>query len=207
MKWCFFLMKWHFLKYKYRQIALYYIKIIVNVKIFEVRVSIHFNLQVYRRSSSKNITTINIVVLFLLYASHRKSWVRKESCENKSKFCISIWKLQNANFFSVLSLSFRHFLATTFASIRQKNIEFKLLGFYITRLSHSIMFYYIFACNLLGNIIEILLEALAVSLLFYWNHLLLTCYHEYGSIHLEPPIASFVEFPNVWEECCLIDFV
>jgi len=46
-------------------------------------------------------------------------------------------------------------------------IEFKLLGFYITRLSHSIMFYYIFACNLLGNIIEILLEALAVSLLFY----------------------------------------
>ena len=47
----FFLMKWHFLKYKYQQIALYSIKIIVNLIIFEVEVSIHLNLRVYRRSS------------------------------------------------------------------------------------------------------------------------------------------------------------
>ena len=46
----FFLMKRHFIKYKY--IALYSIKIIVNLKIFEVGVPVHLNLQVYRRSSS-----------------------------------------------------------------------------------------------------------------------------------------------------------
>ena len=32
----FFLIKCHFLKYKYQQIDLYYIKIILNLKIFEV---------------------------------------------------------------------------------------------------------------------------------------------------------------------------
>ena len=32
----FFHMKWNFLKYKYQQITLYFIKIIVNLKIFEV---------------------------------------------------------------------------------------------------------------------------------------------------------------------------
>jgi len=47
----FFLIKWHFLKYKYQQITLYFIKIIVNLKIFEVGVSVHLNLRVYRRSS------------------------------------------------------------------------------------------------------------------------------------------------------------
>jgi len=51
----FFLMKWHFLKYKYQQIALYSIKIIVNLKIFEVGVPIHLNLRVYHKSSLKNI--------------------------------------------------------------------------------------------------------------------------------------------------------
>ena len=44
-------MKWHFLKYKYQQITLYSIKIIVNLKIFEVEVPVHLNLRVYSRSS------------------------------------------------------------------------------------------------------------------------------------------------------------
>jgi len=47
----FFLMKLHFLKYKYQQITLYSIKIIVNLKIFEVGAPVHLNLRVYRRSS------------------------------------------------------------------------------------------------------------------------------------------------------------
>jgi len=50
-KMMFFLMKWHFLKYKYQQIALYFMKIIVNLKIFEVGVPVHHNLRVYGRSS------------------------------------------------------------------------------------------------------------------------------------------------------------
>jgi len=49
----FFLMKRHFLKYKYQQIAFYSIKIIVNLKIFEIGVPVHLNLRVYRRSSLK----------------------------------------------------------------------------------------------------------------------------------------------------------
>ena len=44
-------MKWHFLKYKYQQIDLYSIKIIVNLKFFEVGVPVHLNLRVYCRSS------------------------------------------------------------------------------------------------------------------------------------------------------------
>jgi len=47
----FFLMKLHFLKYKYQQIVLYSIKIMVSLKIFQVGVPIHLNLWVYRRSS------------------------------------------------------------------------------------------------------------------------------------------------------------
>jgi len=40
----FFLMKWYFLKYKYQHITLYFIKIIVNLKIFEVGVPVRLNL-------------------------------------------------------------------------------------------------------------------------------------------------------------------
>jgi len=40
----FFLMKWHFLKYKYQQIVRCSIKIIVNLMIFEVEVSVYLNL-------------------------------------------------------------------------------------------------------------------------------------------------------------------
>jgi len=47
----FFLMKWHFLKYKYQQITLYSIKIIVNLKIFKVGIPVNLNLWVYRRNS------------------------------------------------------------------------------------------------------------------------------------------------------------
>ena len=46
----FFFYEMTFLKYKYQQTTLYFIKIIVNLKIFEVRVSVHLNLRVYRRS-------------------------------------------------------------------------------------------------------------------------------------------------------------
>jgi len=47
MKWCFFSCEWHFLKYKNQQITLYFIKLIVNLKFFEVGVPVHHNLRVY----------------------------------------------------------------------------------------------------------------------------------------------------------------
>ena len=53
----FFLIKCYFLKYKYQQIPLYFRKMIVNLYIFKVRVPIHLNLQMYRKSS------LNIFIL------------------------------------------------------------------------------------------------------------------------------------------------
>jgi len=56
----FFLMKWYFLKYKYQQITLYSIKIIVNIKIFEVGVPVHLNLRVYQE----------VMMIFVLCVLH-----------------------------------------------------------------------------------------------------------------------------------------
>jgi len=47
-------MKLYFLKYKSRQIALYYIKVIVNLLIYEKGVPIHFIFKMYHRSSPIN---------------------------------------------------------------------------------------------------------------------------------------------------------
>ena len=59
----FFLMKLHFLKYKYQQIALYSIKIIVNLKIFEVGVPVHLNLRVYcKKAPKKNVISIHVYI-------------------------------------------------------------------------------------------------------------------------------------------------
>jgi len=73
----FFLMnyEWHFLKYKNQQISLYFTKLIVNLKIFEVGVPIHHNLRVYRRTSL-NILKKDKVILYtyfcnsIYYVSH-----------------------------------------------------------------------------------------------------------------------------------------